>query len=210
MNRLTKALLQTTENSFITELEIKQTVPEDSVRFGLLHRAIRDGDIIRIRRGFYGFAPYLQKKPIPQFAISHFIYRYSYISLESALANHGWIPEAIGVYSSVTMNNNAWFNTPIGIYAYDRVKQNRFYFGLERHCENGYYWLQATPLKALADYVYVHKRDWINSGPLIESLRIEPEYLEELTANDFEELEGNYVSDRVNAFLQGLRKELEV
>jgi hypothetical protein len=31
----------------------------------------------------------------------------------------------------------------------------------------------ASPLKALADYVYAHRLDWASAGPIIESLRVD-------------------------------------
>ncbi len=69
-------------------------------------------------------------------------------------------------------------------------------------------WLQATPLKALADYVYLHHLEWTSSEPLIESLWIDKGSLSEITRFNFLELEGNYTNRRVNRFLAGLKKEL--
>ena len=36
----------------------------------------------------------------------------------------------------------------------------------------------ASPVKAMADYLYVHKPDWDKVGDAAESLRIEPEDLD--------------------------------
>ena len=67
----------------------------------------------------------------------------------------------------------------------------------------------ATPLKALSDYVYVNRKDWISLEPIIRSLRVEPEELESLDSGVFEALIGNYSSRRVQVFLESLKKDLE-
>ena len=50
--------------------------------------------------------------------------------------------------------------------------------------------------------------DWCGAEPLEESLRIERDSLDTLTAEDFNELEGVYKSRKARNFLDGLRKEL--
>lgn len=66
----------------------------------------------------------------------------------------------------------------------------------------------ASPLKALADYVYFHKVDWASIDPIIKSLRIEEELMDELVQDNFDELEGYYTSVRVRRFLQGIKKDV--
>jgi hypothetical protein len=68
--------------------------------------------------------------------------------------------------------------------------------------------LLASPLKALADYVYAHKCDWVSARPVVESLRVDEGCLAGIPAEDFEVLESNYSSRRVRRFLDGLRREL--
>jgi hypothetical protein len=63
----------------------------------------------------------------------------------------------------------------------------------------------ATPLKALADYVYANKLDWLGVEPLTESLRIDPADLS-FAKEEINEIENAYHSKRVTLFLEGLRK----
>jgi hypothetical protein len=70
--------------------------------------------------------------------------------------------------------------------------------------------LIASPLKALVDYVYVHKCDWCGLEPVVESLRVEMEELGRLTSEDFDVITGNYNSRRVQLFYKGLRKDLKL
>jgi hypothetical protein len=68
----------------------------------------------------------------------------------------------------------------------------------------------ASPMKALADYVYVNKKDWAELQPVAESLRIEREEFESVTSEDINALIENYTSRRVRKFLKGLRKDLKL
>jgi hypothetical protein len=89
------------------------------------------------------------------------------------------------------------------------VPQKTFYAGVDRiELAQGESYLLARPLKALADYVYVHKRDWTSAHPVVESLRVDELLLDEIPNEDFDALKDNYRSNRVRRFLEGLRKEL--
>ena len=69
--------------------------------------------------------------------------------------------------------------------------------------------LIATPWKALADFVYVHRCDWRSLEPVVESLRVPREaLLDAANPNELAELSGNYTSRRVRRFLAGLREEM--
>jgi hypothetical protein len=70
--------------------------------------------------------------------------------------------------------------------------------------------LMAAPIKALADYVYVHRKDWIGLKPVTESLRVEAEEFESVALGDIELLIDNYASRRVKKFINGLKKDLKL
>ena len=181
----------------------------DNMRHAQMKRAIAAGDVVNIRRGLYCLSDQLQKKRLNPFTAAQNIYGPSYISLESALWMHGWIPEAVYSITSVSYKLSKEFNTPLGNFIYKRVPQKVFYAGVEhRTDECGRLFLAASPLKALADYVYVHRCDWFGIEPVVESLRVEPEDIEQLRADDFTEIESNYNSIRVKNFLMSLKKEL--
>lgn len=180
-------------------------------RYGLVKRALASGEIIRIRRGLYCLVPKYQKKGINLYALAQLVYGPSYISLESALSWHGWIPEAVHAITSASFKKAKEFTTPLGVFSYDRVPQQVFYREVERLADaSGNVFLMATPLKALADYVYVRKRDWTGIEPAINSLRIEPEELEQVTGSTLEALASNYSNSRVKRFLEGLREDLNL
>ncbi|MBI9093751.1 MAG: hypothetical protein JEY71_02605 [Sphaerochaeta sp.] len=210
MNRLVKRILETVPVPVFTTLEISSLVPGSAdTRYALVKRSIADGDIIHIKRGLYTLAPLYRKGTINPYTVSLMILGLSYISLETALSTCGWIPEAVRTVTAVTSRTSTEFITPIGHFTYEKVPQKTLFAGVQRlqdASEN--VWFQATPLKALADYVYLHGYEWTSSLPLRESLRIDEESLREIAETDFLELEGNYANRRVVRFLQGLRKEL--
>src|SRR3546814_18098502 len=67
----------------------------DARRYGVVNRALRDGSLIRLKRGAYVLGQRYRRNSIHPFAIAQGLVAGSYISFESALASHGWIPEAV-------------------------------------------------------------------------------------------------------------------
>lgn len=210
MNRLVKTILEKIPVPVFTPLEISMLVPGSAnTRYALVKRAIADGDIIHIKRGLYTLSPLYRKGILNPYSVSQMILALSYVSLEAALSNCGWIPEAVKTITAVTSRVSTEFVTPVGHFTYEKVPQKTLFAGVERLQDtSGNVWFQATPLKALVDYVYLHGCDWTSSRPLVESLRIDEENLREIVETDFIELEGNYSNRRVVGFLEGLREEL--
>ncbi|MFZ2653943.1 MAG: hypothetical protein WAX69_03440 [Victivallales bacterium] len=212
MNKLTEKFFENAANGCFTSQDVATLFPESGdKRYGLVKRAIAGGEIIHVRRGLYCLAPKFQKKKLNLQSLAQNLYGPSYISLESALAWHGWIPEAVYTLTSVSSGKSKEFNTPLGAFSYSRVPQRIFYVGVERLTdEAGNIFLIASPAKALADYAYVNKKNWTGLKPPVESLRIEPEEFESITSDDLDALIENYTSLRVRRFLKGLRKDLKL
>ena len=212
MNKVPERVFELLPWSQFTTQELAALFPgSEDRRYGLVKRALASGEIIRIRRGLYCLAPKYQKKSINLYALAQLAYGPSYVSLESALSWHGWIPEAVHGITSASFGKSKEFTTPLGVFSYDRVPQRVFYTEVERLTDaSGNVFLMATPLKALADYVYVHKRDWTGIKPVIGSLRIEREELKQVTGGILESLASNYNSSRVSRFLEGLREDLNL
>src|SRR3546814_701831 len=66
----------------------------DARRYGLVNRALKDGSLLRVKRGTYLLGRDYRSQTVHPFAIAQSLVPGSYISLESALTWHGWIPEA--------------------------------------------------------------------------------------------------------------------
>ena len=210
MNFLAEKAFELSRTGIFTYSDVLVWLGEsrNSVR-GIVKRAIASGEIIHIRRGLYCLAQKYCRRNISRNVIANLIYGPSYVSMETALSVHGWIPEAVHSVVSVSSGRAKSFETPLGYFDYVQVGQRPLLAAVERkQDESSICFLVAKPLKAIADYVASRGMDWRGVEPLEESLRIERENLDTITPEDFNELEGVYKSRRARRFLEGLRKEL--
>jgi hypothetical protein len=210
MQTLTEIALEKADRGLFTRHEMDCWMKGSPDRqFSLLKRALAAGEVVRVHRGLYALSEKYLPEKIDPLVLAQRIHGPSYISLETALSRHGWIPEAVYTITSVSMDRSREFDTPLGRFSFTRVPQETFYAAVDRvENDRGGGFLLASPLKALADYVYSHKCDWNSSRPVVESLRADESSLAGIAGGEFEALEGNYSSLRVRRFLKGLRKEL--
>jgi predicted transcriptional regulator of viral defense system len=212
MKKLTEKIFENVQYGNFTTQDVATLFPgSENRRYGLIKRAIASGEIIHIRKGLYCLAPKYQKKNINLYALAQHVYGPSYVSLESALSWHGWIPEAVYTLTSVSAGKSKEFNTPLGAFSYIRVPQKVLYADVDRITdEEENIFLMAKPAKALVDYVYVQKKDWTGLNPVIKSLRIEPEEFQSVTNKELCMLIENYKSQRIQRFIKGLKKDLKL
>jgi predicted transcriptional regulator of viral defense system len=177
-------------------------------RYGLVKRALASGELIQVRRGLYAVAPGRSGQPLDLFSLADRIYGPSYISLESALAVHGLIPEAVLAVTSVTARRSTEFKTPLGIFSYVRIPQSGIFAGVERRTSAAGVSFVAEPLKALADYCYVHKKRWTSLAEASRDLRLDDEALAGWKVTQVNALIPVYGSRRVRTFLKSIRKEM--
>ena len=211
MQTITEIAMQESAGGVFTRPEVACWVGgSDERQFGLLKRAIGAGEILHVHRGLYCLADRYLPQKINPLVLAQRIYGPSYVSLETALSYHGWIPEAVYAVTSVSLDRSREYDTPLGRFGFARVPQRTFYAGVSRvKCPDGGSFLLASPLKTLTDYVYVHKCDWRSAQPIVQSLRVDPALLAELEPQAIDEMAGNYRSRRVLRFLAGLRKDLD-
>ncbi len=177
-------------------------------RQAIIKRAIHKGYLIPIRRDLY-LIKNAKKTLLNSFEIAPIIYGPSYVSFESALSYHGWIPEAVRTTTCASVKRAKEFETPIGIFSYEHIPIKAFSFGVEQHQQNSLTLFIASPVKALADIVYARKRTWNSISDLSEDFRIEIENFQNSDKKVLIELIENYPSPRVkkilNVLLKGLR-----
>jgi len=220
MQKLTETVLGKSDTGTFTLMEVARWVAGSSNRqFALLKRALKSGEVIRIHRGLYCLSSKYLRRKLDPLVLAQRIHGPSYLSLETALSYHGWIPEAVYAITSASMDRSREFETPIGHFSFTRTPQKIFYTEVSRiekedgsKSESAFHagesFLMASPLKALADYVYAHRLDWISVGPVISSLRVDESSLAGIKVESFDRLLANYSSRRVRRFLEGLRKDL--
>ncbi len=139
-----------------------------------LTRWAKKGYLIRLRQGYFAFPEY-KNKPDYSLYFANRIYRPSYISLHTALAFYGMIPEAVVQIASVTSLKTASFWNDFGEYSYKNVKENLL-FGYELKPMADNRTIQfASPEKALLDLLYLYP--FYDTGEELEELRLDEDYL---------------------------------
>lgn len=114
------------------------------------------GYIRKIIKGYYIFSD-LKIDENVLFEIANRIYPPSYVSLETALAYYGLIPESVYGVTSVSTRRTRQFNTPIVRYSYKTLNP-RLYFGYDIVGYNGKNSKIAMIEKAILDYLYINPR----------------------------------------------------
>jgi len=212
MQKLTEKVLKLAPpGGLFDETVIHNLFPDISIgaRGLLVHRACKAGEILRLKPGLFVLSqPYRKSEP-HLFVVAAMLHAPSHISLESALAYHGLIPEAVYQVSSVTVGRSREFSTPLGVFDFRRVPARAPRAGVEAVAVAHNAWaFVASPLRAIADEVYLNKEiTWNRNGPgyLTESLRIEEDDLRSLSFEALDEILDSIRSRRVQAYLAGLK-----
>ena len=120
-----------------------------------LSRWVKSGRLIQLRRGLYAVAdPYRKMNPHP-FVLSNRLKDASYVSLQSALAHHGLIPEAVPVVTAVTTGRPETVRTGFGSFLF-RHLQPRFFWGYQQvELAPNQAAFVARPEKALLDLIHL-------------------------------------------------------
>lgn len=120
-----------------------------------LSRWRQAGKVYQLRRGLYSLATPFQKVIPHPFLIANRLIPASYVSLQSALAYYGMIPEHVPVTTSVTTTRPAHWETPVGVFDFRHI-QVAFFDGyrLIDLSEKQQAFI-ARPEKALLDLVYL-------------------------------------------------------
>jgi predicted transcriptional regulator of viral defense system len=139
-------------------------------------RWVKKGYLVRLRQGHYAFPEY-KAKPDYAFYFANRIYRPSYISIHTALAFYGMIPEAVVQITSVTPLKTTSFANSFGEYSYNTIKENlMFGYDLKPMADSRTIPF-ATPEKALLDLLYLYP--FYDNKQEMEELRLDEYYLHE-------------------------------
>ena len=211
MNIVTEKVLENLEQEVFTDRNISVLFTgSDASRYGLMKRALKSGEIIRLRRGIYCLSKKHQRREINLFNLSQQLYGPSFISLESALSYHGWIPEGVFSTTCVCMKKSLSFKTSLGSFNYSHVPAVVFYEGVERVEENSDAYFMAHPWKALCDYVYIYKKQCTSIDLLIKSLRIDRQEIQKADGQELLSLRNNMKNRNVHRFIDGVMKGLQL
>jgi predicted transcriptional regulator of viral defense system len=120
-----------------------------------LSRWVKSGKIVALRRGVYVLADgSMQLRPHP-FVLANEMRRASYVTMQSALAHYGMIPEFVPAVTSVTTARPEDLNTPVGRFMFRHVKKELLWGMKQVELLPGQWARLATPEKALIDLIYL-------------------------------------------------------
>lgn len=178
------------------DLKIVLPAKSDASIHNGITRSIHAGSLIRLKRGLYAFSDDLRRGAISKFLIANNLYKPSYVSFESALSHHGIIPEAVYTTTSACLQNKPrTFSNKFGSFSFEPIPSNPFFMGVTNINLGGGV-LIATGLKALFDFVYLHKKNYKKFEELEDDLRIDRGALEKeivkVTTKELEILTQSY------------------
>lgn len=183
-------------------------------RYGLVNRALKSNELLQVRRGLYVLARKYRRYDLHPFVLAQQLLPGSYISVESALSFHGWIPEAVHTVLSVTAKgkSHSYEHETLGKFEFRRMTVNPGYFlqAVSRHELQNQVALIAEPLRALFDLVYLRKLQWQGFDYLINGLRIDEQKLRAVTSLDITKLLDVYSGKREREFIDGLQRSLRL
>ena len=171
---------------FASSLLLAGDVDPQLIRLQLT-RWVKAGKIYQIRRGLYSIAPPYQKKQPHPFLVANHLQRASYVSLQSALAYYGLIPEVVNITTSVSTGRPERLVTPLGIYEFRHIK-TELLFGYKMIELGGQNALVATPEKALLDLIYLQPGGGSTA------------YLNELRLQNTDQLDGDLLKKQSETF----------
>lgn len=195
--------------SYLTRTELAWLISRTpDASDAIIRRAIKAGYLQRLCRGLYLLTSKVRAEKPDAREIAQLIYGPSYISFESALSWHSWIPEGVRVVTSATVKRKKEIVTPIGVFAYERILKPAFSIGVRYvQTDNGSF-LMAEGWKALADLIYVRRYNWPDIYHVSEDLRIEPQDFTGSDLNLLKELVDQYPSRRTRNCLKRYYEEL--
>lgn len=180
----------------------------DARRYALVHRAVKDGSLIRLKRATYMLGQRRHSEGVHPFAAAQALLPGSYVSFETALAYHGWIPEAVASTASVSPGRKTIiYDTPVlGHFSFHplALREYQFLTSVDREKLGKLTAFVAQPLRALIDLVALRKEHWSGLDWLTKGMRIDEERLRSLRRKDFTALRPVYRHKAVNAFLHSL------
>ncbi|MFP4180862.1 MAG: hypothetical protein ACLFSA_12490 [Spirochaetaceae bacterium] len=166
---------------------------------------MQSGKVVRLHKGWYTLAEPYRRVTISMPVIACSIKPGSYVSLQSALSQHGLIPEYVPETMSVTTGRPQLIHTPFGRIRYRHLKKEAFW-GYEEIVYGNQRAFIASPEKALLDLFY------FTSGSLdsayVRELRLQN--LEHLRLDVLTRMAEHYGSRRFTQLPALLREIMEM
>ena len=181
-------------------------------RYNLVNRALRQGALLRLRRGRYRLAAAVSGRLPQPFLIAQGLHPGSYVSFETALSDHGWIPEAVpAILCTIPGRRRDELTVPgLGQFRFLPLALNRGFFleGVDRRLLDGQAALVAQPLRGLLDLLCLNKQEWPGLAGLAEGMRLAPEALAALRPDALKPFRSVYQHARMRTLIDRMQQEL--
>jgi hypothetical protein len=162
------------------------------------------GDIIRLKKNLYVVSEKISRKSISRELVANHLYSPSYVSLESALAYYGLIPERVYSVRSVCTKIHKNYDTPLGNFEFIKIPSTYFPIGIRQEIiDNQYAFLIASPEKALCDKIIC------SQNIRIQSVKAMREYLEDDLRFEMSALQ-NFDIETIRQCVEFGRKKMEL
>lgn len=209
METLTNLLFKSKyRNCFVSSDLIHSLVGgSSSRRWGLVNRAIKSSELLRLRRGLYSLNPSITNVDLSKMYIANSLVAESYVSCETALSYYGWLQEeSKSVQSCIYKGRFQKFENSFGYFTYENVSvvSGTFLAGVNRIVLSGKSILIASPERAFCDVVLGRKLEWAGLVDLCEQLRTDITYIYNLDLAKLTSLSEIYKSQKVKTLLKYL------
>ena len=142
------------EPVFASALLRSGNTPEAQVHLQM-SRWVAAGKLVQLRRGLYALAPAWRKVEPHPFVVSNALQRGSYVSMQSALAFHGVIPEHVPVVTSVGPRRAETLRNALGSFQFNHLGSRLSYGYTRVEVAARQFAFVARPEKALLDLVHL-------------------------------------------------------
>ena len=166
----------------------------------------KKGCLVRVRNGWYSLSRGINTLEQAYF-VANKIYAPSYLSLQSAFAHYGWIPEGVFSFTSISTRKTMHFDTPKGRFSYASLKPARF-FGYRIITYDGFGIKMAEPEKALLDFLYFHPKATTEAD--FESYRFNLLQMQtDLNTKQLEDYQSLFASSTLDKRLSVIKKMID-
>jgi len=177
-------------------------------------RLAANGELVRLKKGLFYPLEMKRADAVSLELAANYIRWPSYVSLETALAFYGMIPERVFTTRSMTVKRSKAYVTPIGRFEYFTAKHEYFQVGIKTVSAYGVSFLIASPEKAICDMIAVTSGLRIQSGKAMreyieEDMRIDISVLDSLDLTVFDSVVKTGVKKREISFLKEYCKNAE-
>ncbi len=208
-----KILKEGNANKVLSSKQLARVIggTEDN-RYRQINKALEYGELLKVRRNLYVLSDWLRNYPVNRFALAQQLKLGSYISAETALRYHGWIPEAVHTILSVIYRGNSSIQTYADFgcfeFALMKVREGYFLHSVRRYQEQQQVSFIAHPMRALMDLMVLQKQEWQGLDFLLDGMRIDEASLLNVSPNHLRSLLDVYKGKRERHFITSLLQAL--